>query len=337
MLARLMRISERASAVGRYLPGLAACLLIALVSVGLAQFAGTGVVWALLIGVAVASTFVIKAELLPGVDVASKLVLRIGVALLGLQISQETMHVLSFAGIAWICAGVVMVLAAGWIAGPLFGIARDLSMVLAASVAICGASAAAAFAMMFLPGENSKRDVGCTIGLVSLVSMAAMFVYAPLTHLMGLSPQAAGFVLGGSIQEVVHAVAAGYSVDADAGNVATLTKLLRVALLAPMLVLCGAAARRRSGNSSLPLLPWFLAVFAGFALLNLTGFVPKPVEAVAASISRFCLVVALAGIGIMLPWRSLASYGWQPLALLLLLSVLLFGFMASFAVLMPFG
>lgn len=336
MLARLMQMSDRALPVWRPVPGLAVCLVIALLSAWLARFAGTGIVWALVLGIAVASTLDIRAEFLPGIEFASKHVLRIGVALLGLQISQETLHALSLAGILWLCAGVVLILVAGWIAGPLLGIARDLSMVLAASVAICGASAAAAFAMVFLSGD-SKRDVGCTIGLVSLLSMAAMLVYAPLTHLMGLSSQAAGFVLGGSIQEVVHAVAAGYSVDADAGNVATLTKLMRVALLAPMLLLCGAAAARSSGRSSLPLPPWFLLAFAGFALLNLLGFVPKPVEAAAASISRFCLVAALAGIGIMLPWRSLVSYGWRPPALLLFLSLLLFSFMAGFVVLMPFA
>lgn len=338
MLARLMQISDSASTAWRYLPGLAVCLAIASMSLWLAQCAGTGVVWALLLGVAVASTVAIRAEFVPGIELASKHVLRIGVALLGLQISQETLHALNVASVIWLCASVILILAAGWIVGPLLGIARDLSMVLAASVAICGASAAAAFAMVFLSGENSKRDMGCTIGLVSLLSMTAMLAYAPLTHAMGLSPQAAGFVLGGSIQEVVHAVAAGYSVSAGAGDMATLTKLLRVALLAPMLFLFGAAATRaQSGVSSLPLLPWFLVVFTLFALLNLFGFVPKPLETVAAGVSRFCLVVALAGIGIMLPWRNLVSYGWQPLALLILLSALLLAFMAGFVILMPFG
>jgi uncharacterized integral membrane protein (TIGR00698 family) len=338
MLARLLQISDRAFATWRYLPGLAVCLTIACVSIWLAQFAGTGIIWALLFGIAVASTVVIRAEFVPGIELASKHVLRIGVALLGLQISQEALHALNLASVIWLCMSVMLILGVGWIVGPLFGIARDLSMVLAASVAICGASAAAAFAMVFLAGENSKRDVGCTIGLVSLLSMVAMLAYAPLMHAMGLSPKAAGFVLGGSIQEVVHAVAAGYSVGAEAGDMATLTKLLRVALLAPMLFLFGAAATRAQGSmSSLPLLPWFLVVFTLFALLNLSGFVAKPLEAAAASVSRFCLVVALAGIGIMLPWRSLVSYGWQPLALLILLSALLFTFTASFVVLTPFG
>jgi uncharacterized integral membrane protein (TIGR00698 family) len=333
-----MQLSDRASATWRTLPGLAVCLVIALISQWLAQFAGTGVVWALIIGVAVASTVTIRQEFLPGIAVAGRLVLRIGVALLGLQISQATLHALSAAGLVWLCISVALTLAAGWAVGPLFGIRRDLSIVLAASVAICGASAAAAFAMVFLTGENSKRDVGVTIGLVSLLSMAAMLLYAPLTQLMGLSPQAAGFVLGGSIQEVVHAVAAGYSVNTETGDVATLTKLLRVALLAPMLFLFATlAAARPKGASSMTLLPWFLVVFTVLALLNVAGFVPKQVEVLAGTVSRFCLVVALAGIGILLPWRSLVSYGWQPLAVLAILSALLLALMTGFVVLVPFA
>jgi len=58
---------------------------------------------------------------------------------------------------------------------------------------------------------------------------------------------------------------------------------------------------------------------------------------VAAIVSRFCLVVSLASIGIMQPWRSLVSYGWQPLALLALLSALLLALMTSFVIVMPFA
>jgi uncharacterized integral membrane protein (TIGR00698 family) len=332
-----MQLSDSACAAWRSLPGLAVCLVIAFVAQWLAQFAGTGVVWALVIGVAVASTVTIRPELLPGIYVAGKLVLRIGVALLGLQISQATLHAVSAAGLVWLCASVAATLAAGWVIGPLLGIPRNLSMVLAASVAICGASAAAAFAAVFLSDENSKRDVAVTIGLVSLLSMAAMLAYPPLTQLMGLSAHASGFVLGGSIQEVVHAVAAGFAVNNEAGDFATLTKLLRVALLAPMLFLFGAAAAREQGPAATSLLPWFLVVFTVLALLNLLGFVPKQVEVVAGSVSRFCLVVALAGIGIMLPWRSLLSYGWQPLALLALLSAFLLALMLGFVSVVPFA
>jgi uncharacterized membrane protein YadS len=82
--------------------------------------------------------------------------------------------------------------------------------VLAAAVAICGASAAAAFALVLVSSqEERKGDLACAIGVISLFSTAAMAAYPALTYALGLSPGAAGFVLGGSIHEVAHAVGAG--------------------------------------------------------------------------------------------------------------------------------
>ena len=149
--------------------------------------------------------------------------------------------------------------------------------------------------------------------------MAAMLVYrAADAPYWGSVHRTAGFVLGGSIQEVAHAVAAGYSVDANAGNVATLTKLMRVAMLAPMLFLCGAIAARSSGRSSLPLPPWFLvAVCRPSHCSTCSASFPQSVGNIVGR--RLAL---LPGRWRWLPSGSCCrgaasfSYGWQPLALL---------------------
>ena len=126
-----------------------------------------------------------------------------------------------------------IVLAVGWFLGPMLGITSELSLVAAASVAICGASAAAAVACVVMRNDSSDRDVACTIGAVSVISSVAMILYPLLVHMTGLGSAAGGIFLGGSIHEVAHAVAAGYSVNPETGDMATVAKLLRVALLAP--------------------------------------------------------------------------------------------------------
>ena len=80
----------------------------------------------------------------------------------------------------------------------------------------------------------------------------------------------------------------------------------------------------------MPRPPWFLVCFALFALANMAGIVPKGVGAVAAPLSRFCLVMARAAIGLTLPWRSLTAYGFRPLAMLLALSAILFAVAVTF-------
>src|SRR5438105_1041461 len=77
------------------------------------------------------------------------------------------------------------------------------------SLRICGASAAIAYALVLAPSEERERDVACTVGVVTVLSTAAMFAYPPLALLFGFDPATTGIFLGATIQEVPHAVAAG--------------------------------------------------------------------------------------------------------------------------------
>jgi uncharacterized integral membrane protein (TIGR00698 family) len=230
---------------------------------------------------------------------------------------------------------VVIILSAGWMLGTLMGLGRSQSLIAAAAVAICGASAAAAFAIVLMRDEVNKRDVACTIGAVSILSSIALLAYPPLLGLLGLGAATGGILLGGTIHEVAHAVAAGYSIDAATGEAATVAKLLRVVMLAPAALVISmlptvAATSGSATRAAVSLPPAFLLGFIAFALLNIAGLVPAGVPSVAAPLSRFCLVMAMAAIGLTLPWQTIRSFGWRPLVLLLALSLLLLIIMAVF-------
>jgi uncharacterized integral membrane protein (TIGR00698 family) len=316
-------------------PGIVLCFLLAAAAATLAIVGGSGVLWALLAGTAIASVWQPSVTFIKGIEFSAKYVLRVGVALLGFQISASALQVLDAATVTALAANVLIILLIGYAAGPFFGIERNLSLVLAASVAICGAAAAAAFALAVPREEISKRDLGCTIGIVSLLSLAAMLVYPVLAGLLHLNSFETGVLLGASIHEVVHAVGAGYSIDSPTGDVATVTKLLRVALLAPALMLVVMACGDKTKATPIIRPPLFLVAFAVFAAANIAGFVPEAVTRIAAPSSRFFLLMAMAAIGLMLPWRSVLSYGWRPVALLIFLSAILFALMAAFVSRIP--
>ncbi|ANW00316.1 YeiH family protein [Bradyrhizobium icense] len=311
----------------RDLPGIALCALIACSATWTALLAGSAVVWGLIFGLVLAAIWSPPALLKTGISFAAKQVMRIGVALLGFQISLSTLQVLDVADVAAIVINVAIILAVGWFVGPMLGITRELSLVAAASVAICGASAAAAVACVVMRNDSANRDVACTIGAVSIISSAAMILYPPLVQMAGLGPAAGGIFLGGTIQEVAHAVAAGYSVNPETGDMATVAKLLRVALLAPACIAVSffASSGGASPKPSLPLPPAFLVAFVVAALLNASGLVPRELSQATAPLSRFCLVMSMAAIGLTLPWRSIRAFGLKPIMLLLILSVVLIG------------
>jgi uncharacterized integral membrane protein (TIGR00698 family) len=283
---------------------------------------------------ALAAVWSLPSIFAPGIDATARDLLRIGVALLGTQISAEVLHVLDPATIAVLAGSVLAILVAGRLLAPIIGIDPELALIAAGSVAICGASAALAFGLVLAQGQSRERDVACTVGAVSVLSMGAMLAYPFLARALGFDLIATGVFLGGTIQEVPHAVAAGYGIDLVTGNVATTTKLLRVAMLGPALMLVATAVRGGVGAGRMPFLlpPLFLVVFVAFAVLNVSGLLPRMVAEGAGPLSRFLVVMAMAAIGLKMQWRSLTAYGWRPVLLLLVLSALLVVLVASFLI-----
>ena len=115
-------------------------------------------------------------------------------------------------------------------------------------------------------------------------------------------------------------------------DAATLVKLLRVAMLLPVIVVATmitraraakeAAALAASGDDTAPetkrppLLPGFAVAFALLVVVNSTGFVPHAVQTLGSDVSRWFLVAAIAGIGMKAQLKELITVGLKPVALM---------------------
>jgi uncharacterized membrane protein YadS len=159
-----------------------------------------------------------------------------------------------------------------------------------------------------------------------------MLLYPFIARHLGFASVPAGVFLGGTIHEVAHAVAAGFAMDADTGNFATVAKLLRVGMLGPALMLIMSISSRAPEKTRLSTLcpPLFLVGFVLFASINLAGILPSEAANAAGKVSRICILVAMAAIGLKLQWRSLLDYGWRPIVMLLLLSGLMATLVATY-------
>ena len=197
-------------------------------------------------------------------------------------------------------------------------------------MAICGVSAALAAASV-LPQRPQLRDATLFVCVaVSLIGTIAMIVYPTLAELAGWELAASAVFLGASIHEVAQVVGAAFALSPEHGELATLTKLLRVALLAPVVVVLRGWAIRRgtadgsgSGKASVETMPPFLVVF--IALVAIGSFVPWP-QAVAdgaAVASRMCLLTAVAALGLLTRTGSLLRLGWRPVALMVALTLVI--------------
>jgi len=165
---------------------------------------------------------------------------------------------------------------------------------------------------------------------VTALSTLAMILYPAAVPLLGLDAQGAGLFLGGTIHDVAQVVGAGYMISPEAGVNATFVKLLRVAMLVPVVLVLSLVFRTRgTGSARTPFLPWFLVLFIVLVGAASAGWVTPQAGDWLAFLSRACLVTAISALGVMTSFGELAALGWQPVILLvcetLFLAVLILG------------
>lgn len=257
----------------------------------------------------------------PGIEFCTRTVLRAGVALLGARITLGQVGGLGLGPFCVAVAGIATTLWLGaWLAGRM-QLTRDLGLLSGAAVSICGASAALAVSAVMPRSEENERNVLLTVVGVTGFSTLAMVFYPPLALLLQLPDVAAGILLGGTIHDVAQVVGAGSMISPAAADVAIIVKLLRVLLLVPVVALLAlywrgrADARVLSGRP--PLVPLFLLAFMGLVLLNSVGGVSATVGRWLGDLSRVCLVVAMAALGMKTSLARLVALGWRPVALML--------------------
>ncbi len=304
----------------RYWPGLLLASVIAIASTFISQTrGGPTLLYALLLGMALNSVTV-GGRAMAGVDFAARRVLRLGVALLGARITFEQVTTLGWRNLALVLAGVAVTIGFGYAASRSFGLSRRLGVLTGGATAICGASAAIAIASVLPRDERSERELIFTVAGVTALSTVAMIIYPVVVHWAGLDTHQTGVFLGGTIHDVAQVVGAGYSISPQVGDYAVLTKLLRVAMLAPVVMGITIAIRRRrqAGGEEhhAPLLPAFLVGFILLAILSSLGYIPAKLAPVLDEVSRGCLVVAIAAVGLKTSLLEVKKVGARALALL---------------------
>jgi uncharacterized integral membrane protein (TIGR00698 family) len=140
--------------------------------------------------------------------------------------------------------------------------------------------------------------------------------------------------LGGTIHDVAQVVGAGFSISPEAGETATLVKLIRVGLLAPVVLLTALAVRRIEGRAPQgtrrpPLLPGFVVGFLALAALNSLGMIPAPVSEALGSLSRWALLVAIAAVGMKTDLRRVLGLGGRAIGMIVAPSAFIAGFVLA--------
>ncbi|MEO3892544.1 putative sulfate exporter family transporter [Nonomuraea sp. B5E05] len=274
-----------ALAANRFLPALSPAVIAVASGAALANVAGVG------------------ERLKPGLAFVSRRVLRVAVALLGLQIALPQVLALGWQTLA------VVVVATGatfavtpWI-GRGLGLTPGASLLVATGVSICGAAAIAA--MHESTDTSDDDDAAGALGVVVLYGTAAIVAIPLLASLMDLSPAQLAVWTGAAVHEVAQVAAIG----AASGVLATAVtvKLGRVLLLAPMVALF--SGRTRDTGPRPPVVPLFVVAFLVMVALRSTGQVPAAVTDLIPQITGVLMAAALFGLGTGIDLRKLVKGG----------------------------
>lgn len=223
---------------------------------------------AIILGVVVGNAVRLPAAVDPGLAVAAKQVLRIGIVLLGLRLSLHDVADLGAGMILTVVAVVVGGIVAGVAIGSALGIDRRLRLLIACGFSICGAAAVAALAGVLgandesgegrssqsngtAEGGGNGSGAGLRESVVTAVALVVIFgtlmipLVPALGHLFGLDDMTIGMWAGASVHEVAQVVAIGGAIGGPALGAAVIIKLGRVLMLAPVMAAISIGERRR--------------------------------------------------------------------------------------------
>lgn len=279
---------------------------------------------ALLIGLAIHFVYDLDTAR-PGINWTARSVLRFGVALLGLKIAVADIISIGVAPLLLVIGAMVVTMIVGALGARMLGLSPEFGALSGGSVAVCGASAAAAVSSVLPQDEESERSLAVVIAVVTLMATIAMIFYPLLVVALNLTPQDMGVILGGTIHDVAQVVAAGKAISPKVGDLATFVKLMRVAMLLPIVMgvyfWLGRAAHTHLTGSRIQYIPGFLIAFFIFAALNSASFVPAIVGSFGSTLSHYFLVVAITAIGMKTDLKSVLGVGWRPFALIVIESL----------------
>lgn len=287
--------------LGFALLAVAANLLVPLVS---------ALLWALLLGAVVANTVPRTAGLGAWAD-AAKFCLRLGIVGLGLQLSVSAVAATGIEGITVIVSTVAITyLSTRWM-GRRLGMAEELVTLIAAGFAVCGAAAIAAVQDAV---KARERDVATALALVTVFGTAMIIVIPVATTQLGLTDAQGAVWAGASIHEVAQVIAAASVIGGAVVPIASVIKLGRVMMLAPVYV-HAARAHARPGQRRGPIVPWFVAGFVAMFLVRWTGLLDAEVIEASKSVTTLLLAAGMFGLGLGIRLGDLLSITPRTIAL----------------------
>ena len=319
------------------------------------------VMLAIVLGMVLSNCWTLPKAIQPGLKFSVKKLLPLGIVLLGARLNFQEMVKVGAEGLILSILETAVALALLLLLTRLLKLPSKLGVLLGVGTAICGGTAIVATAPVI---DAEEKDVVFSVATVTLLGLIAMFALPVIGHLLDLSSKAFGIWAGLAIHQTPQVVAAGFAYSDEAGRTATIVKLARVCLLAPVVFIIGVVYARQKAKETgvgerkkinyFHLFPMFVVGFLAVALLNTSGLLPKLTFHIAEGgvlssgdrdwnlagsleqISKVCIIISMAGVGLETKFAAMRQTGLKPfgasLIAVLVVAVMILGLLKAMGI-----
>ena len=299
------------------IPGLLLTSLIASLSFYFSSFIPIGsIAIAILIGISINNTFLNQTEIFKtGISFSEKQLLSLAIILLGASLNFNKVMLIPASSIIFIVCIIFISLLLCYLLGKIFGLNRNLSILLGIGNGVCGSSAIAGASKIL---DADKNDVGVSIAIINTLGAISIFIlpYILINFFPHFTNEQSGFLIGSTVQAVGQVTATGFIINQEVGEYATFIKMIRIVMLRPILLFLSFFIKNKSKNNQVGIfnIPYFITGFVIFSLLVTFNFIPEISLLIIQKLSKILLVIAMAGIGLNISFRSIFEFGFKSFA-----------------------
>ncbi|MFJ3057853.1 YeiH family protein [Herbaspirillum sp. NPDC087042] len=265
-----------------------------------------------------------------GVRFSKQTLLRAGIILYGFRLTFQDIAHVGVAGVVIDAAMLLSTFGLAWLVGTrVLKLDRDAALLIGAGSSICGAAAVMATEPVL---RARSEQVTVAVSTVVIFGSLAIFLY-PLLYTLQAEPAWGvrlpdfGVYIGSTVHEVAQVLAAARSIDQHTADVAVITKMVRVMMLAPFLLMLSMRVGRHSSGhqhqQSKLSIPWFAFAFIAVVVLNSFFPLPAALNRVVLQADTFMLAMAMAALGLSTHLSALRNAGIKPM----ILGAVLFGWL----------
>lgn len=312
--------------IGSLIPGILFSCLVAIIAILLSSLIPGDIigatVMALLVGMALNPILNRYEQLNKGVNFSSKMILRIGIILMGVNLNlSEVLNVSKYAVFVMMFT-MGTAFGMGNLIGRIFGMDWKLTNLLSVSTAICGGSAVATVGPVI---KAKDEDIAYAISATFIFDVLTVVVFPWIGYALSMSDNGFGIWVGTAVNDTSSVVAAGYAFSQVAGNIAVIVKLTRTLFIIPFVLIFSVISERLEAKSEVAqerkpinfkkIFPYFVILFLLVVTLRSTGIIPSNIVPALSNTSKYCMIIALSAIGLKTSYGDIKNIGPKPMIL----------------------